>query len=145
MGRPYGCSLSSKSTCRGDPWVAPKTARWVGNGQRLPLARGSGTDARVRILVVKTSSLGDVIHTLPAVTDAARALPGLTVDWVVERDFAAIPAWHPAVARVVPVAVRAWRKRPTAGWRGGGIAAFRASPRGPHYDAVIAAQGLMKR
>jgi heptosyltransferase-1 len=98
----------------------------------------------VRILVVKTSSLGDVIHTLPAVTDAARAIPGLAVDWVVERDFAAIPAWHPAVVRVVPVAVRSWRKRPLASWRGGEIAAFRASLRGHDYDAVIDAQGLMK-
>ncbi len=110
---------------------------------RLPLARRSGTDARVRILVVKTSSLGDVIHTLPAVTDAARAVPGLAVG-LVERDFAAIPAWHPAVARVVPVALRAWRRRPLASWRAGELAAFRASLRGTSYDAVIDAQGLMK-
>ena len=60
----------------------------------------------MRILIVKTSSLGDVIHTLPALTDAVNAVPGLTADWVVEESFAEVPAWHPAVAEVIPVAIR---------------------------------------
>ncbi|MGB3595937.1 MAG: lipopolysaccharide heptosyltransferase 1, partial [Pseudomonas neustonica] len=60
----------------------------------------------MRVLVIKTTSLGDVIHTLPAITDAARAVPGIRFDWVVEEGFAEIPAWHPAVDRVIPVAVR---------------------------------------
>ena len=51
----------------------------------------------VRILIVKTSSMGDVIHTLPAVTDAARVFPDARFDWLVEDTFAEIPAWHPAV------------------------------------------------
>jgi heptosyltransferase-1 len=66
----------------------------------------------LRVLVVKTSSLGDVIHTLPALTDAAAALPGIRFDWAVEQAFAEIPAWHPAVERVIPVAIRRWRKSP---------------------------------
>ncbi|MGC8165048.1 lipopolysaccharide heptosyltransferase 1, partial [Salmonella enterica] len=64
----------------------------------------------MRVLLIKTSSLGDVIHTLPALTDAARAIPGIQFDWVVEEGFAEIPAWHPAVAQVIPVAIRRWRK-----------------------------------
>ncbi|MDR0634464.1 MAG: lipopolysaccharide heptosyltransferase I, partial [Azoarcus sp.] len=96
------------------------------------------------VLIVKTSSLGDVIHTLPAVTDAARALPGIRFDWVVEEAFAEIPAWHPAVGRVISVALRRWRRRPFAGdtrrqWR-----AFRAALAQSHYDLVIDAQGLLK-
>ena len=63
----------------------------------------------MRVLLIKTSSLGDVIHTLPALTDAARAIPGIQFDWVVEEGFAEIPSWHPAVARVIPVALRRWR------------------------------------
>ena len=51
----------------------------------------------MRVLVIKTSSLGDVIHALPALTDAARAIPGIQFDWVVEEGFAEIPTWHPAV------------------------------------------------
>ncbi|MEG2829021.1 MAG: lipopolysaccharide heptosyltransferase 1, partial [Edwardsiella sp. (in: enterobacteria)] len=64
----------------------------------------------MRILMVKTSSMGDVIHTLPALTDAQQAIPGLCVDWVVEEGFAQIPSWHAAVDRVIPVAIRRWRK-----------------------------------
>ena len=61
------------------------------------------------ILFVKTSSLGDVVHNCPAVSDAARALPGAAIDWVVEEPFAGIAAMHRAVRRVIPVAVRRWR------------------------------------
>ena len=98
----------------------------------------------MRVLIVKTSSLGDVIHTLPAVTDAARAIPGIAFDWVVEEPFAEIPAWHPAVAEVIPVALRRWRKSlhrqvTRREWR-----ACKLSLRRRPYDAVIDAQGLVK-
>jgi heptosyltransferase-1 len=98
----------------------------------------------MRVLIVKTSSLGDVIHTLPALTDAARALPGIRFDWVVEEAFAEIPRWHPAVDVVIPVAVRRWRKHPLQARRSGEWAAFRAAIRTREYDAVIDAQGLLK-
>ncbi|RLA01313.1 MAG: lipopolysaccharide heptosyltransferase 1, partial [Gammaproteobacteria bacterium] len=51
----------------------------------------------MRVLIIKTSSLGDVLHTLPAVTDASRHNPGIRFDWVVEEAFAEVPAWHAAV------------------------------------------------
>ena len=60
-----------------------------------------------RLLIVKTSSMGDVVHALPAISDIRRQRPGLTIDWLVEAPFAAIPAMHPAVQRVIPIA---WRK-----------------------------------
>ena len=69
----------------------------------------------MRVLIIKTSSLGDVIHTLPALTDAAHAIPGIRFDWVVEEGFAEIPSWHPAVDRVIPVAIRRWRKKQSLG------------------------------
>ena len=97
-----------------------------------------------RVLVVKTSSLGDVIHTLPALTDAAEALPGIRFDWVVEQAFAEVPGWHPAVDRVIPVAVRRWRKRPLQAWRSGEWQAFKQQIGEYVYDAVIDAQGLLK-
>jgi heptosyltransferase-1 len=98
----------------------------------------------MRILLVKTSSLGDVIHTLPAVTDAARALPGIRFDWVVEEAFAEVPAWHPAVERVIPVALRRWRKNPFARATRTEWKAFRATLDAAHYDFVLDAQGLVK-
>ncbi len=98
----------------------------------------------MKVLIVKTSSLGDLIHTLPAVTDAAAALPDISFDWVVEEVFAEVPAWHPAVDRVIPVALRRWRKGWIRSWRTGEIQAFRRDLCQRDYDLVIDAQGLYK-
>jgi heptosyltransferase-1 len=59
----------------------------------------------VRILLVKTSSLGDVVHNLPVASDLARRFPDASIDWVVEEGFAELPRLHPAVRRIIPVAV----------------------------------------
>ena len=64
----------------------------------------------MRILLVRTSSLGDLVHMLPAVSDIAKHLPGAQIDWLAEESFAQIPAWHPAVHEVIPVAHRRWRR-----------------------------------
>lgn len=98
----------------------------------------------MRVLLVKTSSLGDVVHTLPALTDAARAIPGIQFDWVVEEGFAEIPAWHPAVAQVIPVAIRRWRKNLLQTLKSGEWSRFKARLRETRYDLVIDAQGLLK-
>ncbi|MCF5575439.1 lipopolysaccharide heptosyltransferase I, partial [Pseudomonas syringae] len=98
----------------------------------------------MRVLLIKTSSLGDVIHALPALTDAARALPGIRFDWVVEEGFAEIPAWHPAVDRVIPVAIRRWRKNLWQTFRSGEWRRFKDRLREQRYDLVIDAQGLFK-
>jgi heptosyltransferase-1 len=98
----------------------------------------------VRILLIKTSSLGDVVHNLPVATDLARRYPDAVIDWVVEENFAELPRLHPAVRRVIPVAVRRWRKSllAPATWRE--MAAFRRAVRADSYDAVIDSQGLLK-
>ncbi|MEO3991434.1 lipopolysaccharide heptosyltransferase RfaC [Pseudocitrobacter cyperus] len=98
----------------------------------------------MRVLIVKTSSMGDVLHTLPALTDAMQAFPDIRFDWVVEEGFAQIPSWHEAVERVIPVAIRRWRKS----WFSAPIKAerkaFREALQAVHYDAIIDAQGLVK-
>lgn len=98
----------------------------------------------MHVLIVKVSSLGDVIHTLPAVTDAWRARRELRFDWVVEEAFAEIPGWHPAVDKVIPVAFRRWRKELLKTWRSGEFRAFKENLQERHYDLVIDAQGLIK-
>lgn len=98
----------------------------------------------MRILIVKTSSLGDVIHTLPALTDASRAIPGLQADWVVEEAFADIPALHPAVHRVIPVAVRRWRQEGVRSLFAEEFRRFRSELKAETYDLIIDAQGLLK-
>ncbi|UXY15968.1 lipopolysaccharide heptosyltransferase I [Chitiniphilus purpureus] len=96
-----------------------------------------------RILLVRLSSMGDVIHAMPAVTDLARALPGVQLDWVVEEGFQALPALHPAVQRVIPFSLRRWRGERWRGvlreWR-----AFRGALREARYDLVLDVQGLIK-
>jgi heptosyltransferase-1 len=97
-----------------------------------------------RILIVKTSSLGDVVHQCPAVSDAARHLPGATLDWVVEEAFAGVAAMHRAVRRVIPVALRRWR---TALWRPAvwrEFAEFRRALAAERYDFIVDSQGLLK-
>ncbi|QCJ71858.1 lipopolysaccharide heptosyltransferase 1 [Providencia heimbachae] len=98
----------------------------------------------MRVLLVKTSSMGDVLHSLPALTDAQCAIPNIQFDWVVEEGFAQIPTWHSAVNQVIPVAIRRWRKN----WFSAPIraerTAFRDQLQATQYDAIIDAQGLLK-
>jgi heptosyltransferase-1 len=98
----------------------------------------------MRILFVKVSSLGDVIHNAPAVSDAARAFPDAAIDWVVEEPFDQVAALHPAVRRVIPVAIRRWRRALYARrtWRE--MDAFRHALRDEPYDFVVDTQGLWK-
>lgn len=98
----------------------------------------------MRILVVKTTSLGDLVHMLPALTEAAAAVPGLRADWVAEEGFAAVPAMHPAVDRVIPVALRRWRKAPLSGQVRREWGEFINSLRSESYDLVLDSQGLLK-
>ncbi len=98
----------------------------------------------MKVLITKMSSLGDVLHTLPALTDAGEAIPGIEFDWVVEESFAQLPSWHPLVKKVIPLAFRRLRKTPLKSlfskeWR-----AFKRELRKTHYDLVIDAQGLIK-
>lgn len=96
------------------------------------------------VLLVKTSSLGDVVHNLPVVSDIVRHRPDTHVDWVVEEGIAEIPALHPGVRRVIPVALRRWRRRwfTAAIWRE--IAALVRTLRAERYDVVLDTQGLLK-
>ncbi|MEO5574252.1 MAG: lipopolysaccharide heptosyltransferase I [Gammaproteobacteria bacterium] len=98
----------------------------------------------MKVLILKTSSMGDVLHTLPALTDAMHALPGIRFDWVVEEAFAEIPAWHPAVDKVIPVALRRWRKQPWQAIISSEWVNFWRSLRTHEYDLIIDAQGLIK-
>lgn len=98
----------------------------------------------MRVLLIKMSSLGDVVHALAPVTDAAKALPGIQFDWVVEEAYQDIPKWHSSVSRVIVAPLRRWRKSPVRTVRSGEWGAFRAELRRQPYDLVLDAQGLLK-
>jgi heptosyltransferase-1 len=96
------------------------------------------------ILFIKTSSLGDVIHHMPALTEARRHRPDGRFFWVVEEAFAPLVQLHPAVSEAIPVATRRWRRRALdlSTWRE--MASFRRAMRGRSYDDVIDSQGLVR-
>ena len=98
----------------------------------------------MRVLLIKMSSLGDVVHALAPVTDAARAKSGIIFDWVAEEAYREIPKWHPAVNRVIVAPLRRWRKSPIKTIRSGEWSAFRAELRREKYALVLDAQGLLK-
>lgn len=98
----------------------------------------------MRVLIVKTSSMGDVIHTFPAVEDALRNRPDISFDWCVEEAFAAVVALHPAIGTIHKVAIRRWRKKPFDGGTWREMAGLRRALRSRRYDLVIDAQGLLK-
>jgi heptosyltransferase-1 len=97
-----------------------------------------------RILFVKTSSLGDIVHNCPAVSDAARQVPGAVIDWVVEDSFAEVAELHASVRRVLRIALRRWRRAPLSPRTWSEAKAFSDALRGEHYDAIIDSQGLIK-
>lgn len=98
----------------------------------------------MRVLLVKTSSMGDIIHMLPALTDAGKAIPGIRFDWVVEDAFAEIPHWHPLVNDVIPVSLRRWRKALFAKQTRIEWKSMRQQLGKHKYDLILDAQGLMK-
>jgi heptosyltransferase-1 len=97
-----------------------------------------------RVLLVKTSSLGDVVHNLPVVSDLSSNLPAAQIDWAVEESFDAIPRLHPGVRRVIPVAIRRWRGQWMTRKVRAEIADFIKRLREERYDAIIDTQGLFK-
>src|SRR5690606_19404021 len=119
------------------------------------VARAGGTPARrharpynramtTRILIVRTSSLGDLVHVLPAISDIARHVPGASIDWLAEEAFAEIPSWHPSVHEVIPVAHRRWRKHWWSAETRAERAALRQKLSEREYDIVLDMQALMK-
>jgi heptosyltransferase-1 len=97
-----------------------------------------------RVLFVKLSSLGDVIHHLPAVSDLATHRPGARIAWAVEEAYAELVSLHPAVHEVIPVGLRGLRRGPLERTRWGRLAEARRTLARGGWDYVIDSQGLVK-
>jgi heptosyltransferase-1 len=94
------------------------------------------------VLLIKTSSMGDVLHNLPVVADICKIAPDARIDWAVEESFAQLPILHPRVNRVIPVAVRRWRK---SLWQSSGEIRTACRNLGANrYDLALDSQGLLK-
>lgn len=98
----------------------------------------------MNVLIVRTSSMGDLIHTWPAITELVRHYPNLKISWLAEENFSEIAALHPAVDHVIPLAWRRWRRNlfSVSTWKE--IRALRRQLRSTHWDLVIDSQGLLK-
>src|SRR6478736_8150150 len=98
----------------------------------------------MRILLVKTSSLGDVVHNLPVVSDIRRNFPNARIDWTVDGSLAEIPRMHPGVDAVVPVAPRRWRRSLLSSETWHEIDLARQKLAEHPYDMIIDTQGLIQ-
>jgi heptosyltransferase-1 len=96
------------------------------------------------VLFIKTSSLGDVIHHMPALTEARAKLPGAHFSWVVEEALAPLVRLHPAADAVIPVAMRKWRRSMLEPETWAQVAEFGRALRPQMYAAIVDTQGLLK-
>jgi len=97
----------------------------------------------MKILLVKMSSMGDIFHTFPAITELKQHHPNAQIDWVIEDSFKEIAAWHPGVNKIIPIQLRRWvKQRNKTHWQA--FKQWRNVLRQEHYDIVIDAQGLLK-
>src|SRR5260221_5095186 len=100
--------------------------------------------AAPRVLFVKLSSLGDVIHHLPAVTDLAEHRPGARIAWAVEEAYVDLVTLHPAVMEAIPIGLRGLRRAPFAPGRWRRMTRARHAMRSRAWDFVVDSQGLLK-
>lgn len=94
----------------------------------------------MKVLLVKLSSMGDLIHALPAITDAQSAIPGIEFDWVIDEHFSEVATWHQSVNHVIKSAHRRWRSQIIKSLFGGDIVRFCRALRKRDYDVVLDAQ-----
>src|SRR5579871_2592529 len=95
-------------------------------------------------LFIKLTSMGDLIHALPALTDARQAIPGISFDWVIEKSFSEVALWHPAINKIIPTSHRKWRKNFRQSLKNQEIQQFLKSLRQQSYDIVIDGQSSLK-
>jgi len=98
----------------------------------------------MRVLIVRLSSMGDLVQTLPALTDAAKAIPGIRFDWVVDQSFAQVPSWHPAVDAVIASDFRGWGRSWRKSLERKGPQSFLKKLRAHKYDFIVDVQGEFK-
>lgn len=98
----------------------------------------------MRILIVKMSALGDVIHALPVLAYLKQAAPDAEIDWVVEEAFADLLMGHPLVAQLHRVHFKQWKKQPFSSRTRNEIRTVAAALAARSYDLVFDIQGNIK-
>jgi len=98
----------------------------------------------MKVLLIKMSSLGDIVHTFPALVEARANISNLEFDWVVEENFVDLVSIHPNVSRIIPVALRRWRKNLWQAYKNKELGNSIKQLKNKRYDLIIDAQGLIK-
>jgi len=98
----------------------------------------------MKVLIIKLTSMGDLMHALPALSDAAKKIPEIRFDWVVDEAFAEVPKWHPLVDKVITTSHRRWRKSAWQTLTGGELRRFYQDLNADDYDVVVDMQNNLK-
>jgi len=98
----------------------------------------------LNILIVRVSSLGDVVHNMPMVSDIRNHYPDANIDWVVEEGYTSLVRMNPEVRRIIPIALRRWRKSLFSAATRTEIVNFRRQLKLDAYDVIFDTQGLLK-
>ena len=98
----------------------------------------------MRVLIIKLTSMGDLMHALPALTDAAKQIPNIEFDWVVDENFSEVPLWHPKVISVITTNHRSWKKNIFSTSLINELKSIKSTLNNTNYDAVIDMQNNLK-
>lgn len=98
----------------------------------------------MRVLIIKLTSMGDLMHALPALTDAVQQFPDIEFDWVVDEAFSEVPLWHPAVKNVITTSHRRWKKSLWQTLSGGELRTFYRELNLHDYNVVVDMQNNLK-
>lgn len=98
----------------------------------------------MKVLIIKLTSMGDLMHALPALSDAAKHIPEIRFDWVVDEAFAEVPKWHPTVEKVITTSHRRWKKSAWQTLTGGELRQFYRELNADDYDVVVDMQNNLK-
>ena len=118
----------------------------MGSGPKVLMAESS----RPKFLLVKLSSLGDVLHNLPIVWDIREHFPSAQINWVVEEGYVELlkplqsKEGFKGIDRIIPIALRRWKKNIFSSKNWQEFKAFIQTLRKEKYDEVIDFQGLIK-
>ena len=103
----------------------------------------SRNGSALNILIVRVSSLGDVVHNMPMVADILRHHPDASIDWVVEEAYTDLVRLNRGVRNIIPFALRRWRKTLFSAPTRAEIREFSRELRSRTYDLVFDTQGLL--
>ena len=98
----------------------------------------------MRVLIIKLTSMGDLMHALPALTDATKQIPNVEFDWVVDENFSEVPLWHPKVKSVITTNHRSWKKNIFSTSLINELRSIKSRLNNTNYDAVIDMQNNLK-